>query len=42
MKQITQQRGIKRSKMEGHMNSWQTKNTPKRANHKGNEKNSSI
>jgi len=41
MKQITQQRGIKRSKMEGH-NSWQTKNTPKRINHKGNEKNSST
>ncbi len=38
IKQITQQRGIKRYKMEG-PKSWQTNNIPKRANHKGNEKN---
>jgi hypothetical protein len=41
IKQITQQRGIKRYKMEG-PKSWQTNNIPKRANRKGNEKKSSI
>jgi hypothetical protein len=32
---------FKRYKMEAHK-SWQTKNTPKRANHKGNEKKSNT
>jgi hypothetical protein len=32
---------FKRYKMEGHK-SWQTKNTPKRANHKGNKKKSNT
>ncbi len=41
MKQVTQQRGRKKYKMEGH-NSWQIKNTLKGADHKGNEKKSSI
>jgi hypothetical protein len=34
-------KGDKKVKMEGHK-SWQIKNTPKRANHKGNKKNSST
>jgi hypothetical protein len=41
MKQITQQRGRKRYKMEGHK-SWQTKNTTKRIDCKGNNKKSST
>ncbi len=41
IKQRIQQMGKKRYKMEGHK-FWQTKNTPKRANHKGNEKKSST
>jgi hypothetical protein len=41
MKQRTQQRGRKRYKMGG-PKSWQTKNIPKRAYHKGNKKKSST
>jgi len=40
IKQRTQQRGRKRYKME-RPESWQTKNIPKRASHKGNKKKSS-
>ncbi len=41
IKQKIQQKGRKRYKMEA-PKSWQTNNTPKRANHKGNEKKSST